>query len=177
MAKRVAKSRGRTTTRRTGATRKKVTAASGRGRSERGIGKSSGVTTGRGTSRSTGSARRSSRTAASRSGRDAGGAAHPLFDHEDIRRWAEERGAVPTCVRGTGRRGDTGMIRLEFPRFGEEPKLQPINWDQWLEKFDQNELALLVQDETGRGEKSNFNKLVKRSTVAAKAKPKVRGAH
>ena len=110
-------------------------------------------------------------------GRDGGGAAHPLFDHEDIRRWAEERGAVPTCVRGTGRHGETGMIRLEFPRFGEEPKLQPINWDQWFEKFDQNGLALLVQEETGRGEKSNFNKLLKRSTVEAKAKPKVRGAH
>lgn len=69
------------------------------------------------------------------------------------------------------------MIRLEFPRFGEEPRLQPINWDQWLEKFDRNGLALLVQDETASGEKSNFHKLVKRTTVEAKAKPKARGAH
>jgi len=37
-------------------------------------------------------------------------------DHETIRHWAEERGGKPACVQGTGGRGDTGMIRLEFPR-------------------------------------------------------------
>jgi len=36
-------------------------------------------------------------------------------DHEEIRRWAEERNAKPTCVRGTGKRGDAGMLRLDFP--------------------------------------------------------------
>ena len=35
-------------------------------------------------------------------------------DHEEIRRWAEERGAKPSCVRGTGGEGDIGMIRLDF---------------------------------------------------------------
>ena len=73
--------------------------------------------------------------------------------------------------------GDTGIIRLEFPRFGEEPKLQPINWDQWFDKFDQNDLALMVREETAGGEKSNFNKLVKRATARGNAKPKVRTAH
>jgi hypothetical protein len=171
MAKRVAKKSGRTssgTTRRTGSAR--GSKAPGRTTTK----SRSAATTGFG--RRPAAPRRGSTSARSAS-RTGGGAAYPLFDREDIRRWAEERGAVPTCVRGTGRRNDMGMIRLEFPRFGEEPKLQPINWDQWFEKFDQNGLALLVQDETGSGEKSNFNKLVKRSTVAAKAKPKVRGAH
>lgn len=109
-------------------------------------------------------------------GRVGGRTAHPLMEHEGIRRWAEERGGVPTCVRGTGGRGDTGMIRLEFPCYGEEPKLQPINWDQWFEKFDESGLALMVQEQTASGETSNFNKLVKRKSVQAKAKPKVRAA-
>jgi len=69
------------------------------------------------------------------------------------------------------------MIRLEFPRFGEEPKLQAIGWDDWFEKFDESGLALLVQEQTARGQKSNFNKLVKRETAAAKSKPRTRAAH
>src|SRR5690349_6950315 len=28
---------------------------------------------------------------------------HMLTDHDDIQRWAEERGAEPSCVKGTGR--------------------------------------------------------------------------
>ncbi len=40
---------------------------------------------------------------------------HTTTDHEEIRRWAEERGARPARVRRTGRDGDPGMIRLDFP--------------------------------------------------------------
>lgn len=83
-------------------------------------------------------------------------------DHEFIREWAEERGAQPACVRGTGKKGDTGMIRLDFPGFSGEGSLQPISWDEWFESFDQNNLALAYQEETAGGEKSNFNKLVSR---------------
>ncbi len=49
---------------------------------------------------------------------ESGGAAHPLTDHDEIRRWAEARDAKPACVRGTGgKRGkdDPGMIGLDFP--------------------------------------------------------------
>ena len=42
------------------------------------------------------------------------------FDHEEIRRWAEERNAKPACVRGTGKAGDIGMIRLDFPGYSGE---------------------------------------------------------
>jgi hypothetical protein len=90
---------------------------------------------------------------------------HPLTEHEEIRRWAEERGARPACVTGTGDRGDVGMIRLDFPGYTGEETLQPISWDEWFEKFDESDLALLVQDKTASGQKSNFNKLVKRDSV------------
>src|SRR5699024_2712383 len=91
--------------------------------------------------------------------RNAGGSAHPLTDHDEIRQWAEERGGTPACVRGTGNRGDIGMLRLDFPGFTGAQSLQPISWDDWFEKFDERGLALIVQDKTGRGQKSNFNKL------------------
>lgn len=91
--------------------------------------------------------------------------ARPLTDHEEIRRWAEERGATPSCVRGTGDEEDVGMIRLDFPGYSGERSLEPIDWDEWLDKFDENNLALLVQEETARGQQSNFNKLVSRNNV------------
>jgi hypothetical protein len=84
-------------------------------------------------------------------------------DHEAIRRWAEDRGGKPTCVLGTGGRGDAGLLRIDFPGYSGRGKLQPISWDEWFEKFDEKNLALLYQDSTKGGRKSNFNKLVSRT--------------
>jgi hypothetical protein len=69
-------------------------------------------------------------------------------------------------VRGTGRGEDIGMIRLDFPGYSGERSLEHIEWDEWFQKFDDSGLALLVQDRTARGQKSNFNKLVSRQTAA-----------
>ena len=88
-----------------------------------------------------------------------------LPNHDEIRRWAEERGAKPARVCGTGGDGDVGMIRLDFPSYSGEESLEEISWVDWFRKFDGSNLALLVQDRTARGEKSNFNKLVSRDTV------------
>lgn len=87
------------------------------------------------------------------------------FDHDEIRRWAEERNAKPACVRGTGGSGDIGMIRLDFPGYSGENSLEHIKWDEWFEKFDERNLALLYQENTAGGEKSNFNKIVSRETA------------
>ncbi len=90
-------------------------------------------------------------------------------EHEEIRRWAEERGARPARVRGTGGDGDVGIIRLEFPGApnSEDESLEPISWEDWFRKFDESGLALLYQDTLASGEKSNFNKLISRETAAA----------
>ena len=95
------------------------------------------------------------------------GAATATTDHEQIRQWAEERGAKPSCVRGTGGKGDTGMIRLDFPGYSGGDSLEEISWDEWFEKFDEQGLALLHQESTAAGQKSNFNKLVSRATAEA----------
>ena len=89
-----------------------------------------------------------------------------LTDHDEIRNWAEERGAQPSCVRGTGSEEDVGMIRLDFPGYSGETSLEPIEWDEWLQKFDENNLALLVEDETASGQTSNFNKIIGREVAA-----------
>lgn len=126
-------------------------------------------------------AKRSSTTSGAKraSGGDSGGGTHTssataqtTTDHETIRRWAEERGGQPACVRGTGGKGDIGMLRIDFPGYSGEESLQHINWDDWFEKFDERELALLYQEETAGGAKSNFNKIVSRETAEHSRKPK-----
>ena len=93
-----------------------------------------------------------------------------LTDHDDIQRWAEARDATPACVRGTGSHGDPGIIRLDFPGYSGADKLQEISWHDWFKAFDENGLALVVQDKTARGGQSNFNKLVSREPARARAR-------
>lgn len=83
-------------------------------------------------------------------------------DHDEIRKWAESRGAVPAEVRGTERGGETGILRFEFMHAPNrnDSKLQEIPWDEFFEKFDENDLELVYQEKTAEGQKSNFNKLV-----------------
>ena len=91
-------------------------------------------------------------------------------DHEEIRKWAEARGGKPTHVKGTGGSHDPGILRIDFPGYSGEGKLEPISWDEFFEKFDAQELALVYQEKTAEGEKSNFNKIVSRHTVEEKEK-------
>jgi len=122
---------------------------------------------------------KSGRTGSSKASKTSGGrkssggskSSHILTDPEEIRQWAGERGAQPACVRGTGGKGDIGMLRLDFPGYSGEDSLEPIEWDEWVEKFEERGLGLLVQEQTADGQKSNFNKLVNREG-AGKAKTK-----
>ncbi len=115
---------------------------------------------------------------------------HTTTDHDEIRKWAEARGAKPSCVRHTGGKNDVGMIRLDFPGFSGENSLEHIEWDEFFEKFDESGLALVYQEHTAAGEQSNFNKLVSRETAdekshkapakkkaASKSRAKTKGAH
>lgn len=88
-----------------------------------------------------------------------------LTDHDEIQRWAEERDARPAAVQRTHTDDNVGIIRLDFPGYSGEGSLEEIEWDEWFDKFDDNNLALIVQDETAEGEKSNFNKIVSRDTA------------
>jgi hypothetical protein len=83
-------------------------------------------------------------------------------DREEIRRWVEEHGGQPARVRGTGGDGDPGVLRIDFPGGAGEDDLEPVSWDEWFEKFDQENLAFLYQDERASGEDSTFFKLVNR---------------
>ena len=85
--------------------------------------------------------------------------------HEEIRRWAEEHDAVPATVRDTAD-GGPGVLTLDVEGYGAgEDELEHIDWDAWLEKFDESDLAFLHQHEKASGDDSTFFKLVSRDSV------------
>ena len=85
-------------------------------------------------------------------------------DHDEIRDWVESRGGSPARVRRTGRRaaGDPGILRIDFPGFSGEETLEHIDWDEWFDAFEKNNLAFLYQEKVAGGRESRFSKLVAR---------------
>jgi hypothetical protein len=83
-------------------------------------------------------------------------------DHDEIQEWAERRGAIPSEVASTERKGEPGILRFQFPKAknANDSKLKEISWEEFFEKFDDNGLALVYQDVTAEGAESNFNKLI-----------------
>ena len=86
-------------------------------------------------------------------------------DHDEIRRWAEERGGFPARVDDKAHKRGGGILRIDFdePGGNNDDRLERITWEQFFETFDKNELAFLHQDKTADGKPSRFNKLVSRT--------------
>jgi hypothetical protein len=86
-------------------------------------------------------------------------------DKETIRKWAEERQGKPATVVGTGGKEDAGLLRIDFPGRRGKNSLKEISWEEFFEKFEEKNLALLYQDETAGGKISRFNKIIKKDTA------------
>jgi hypothetical protein len=89
-------------------------------------------------------------------------AAKATTDHDTIKHWVEKHGGCPAHVKSTADRDDPGVLRIDFPGFSGQESLQSISWDEFFQKFDESELALLYRDE------DRFNKLVSRDSVKDK---------
>lgn len=85
--------------------------------------------------------------------------AKKITDHDQIKRWAEDRGGVPAVVIATEAGENAGLLRFDFD--GRDDSLREIDWDTFFEAFDSNDLALLAQDEID-GSISRFFKFVER---------------
>jgi hypothetical protein len=83
-------------------------------------------------------------------------------DHDEIRRWVEEHDGKPAVVRGTEDDNGGGLLRIDFPGGAGEDRLKPVDWDEWFDKFDRENLAFLYQERKASGEDSTFHKLVSR---------------
>ena len=82
-------------------------------------------------------------------------------NHDAIRCWAEQRDAKPVVVLAGKVDDDPGTVRLEFPG-SRDNALKEIAWEEWFAKFERSKLALLYQEQTADGERSNFCKMVRR---------------
>ena len=83
-------------------------------------------------------------------------------DHDEIRNWVEERDGHPAIVKGT-EKGGSALLRIDYPGFSGEDRLEEITWDEFFDIFDENNLAFLHQDQTADGELSRFSKFVERT--------------
>ena len=86
-------------------------------------------------------------------------------DHEEIRQWVEERGGHPARVKGTEKGKSSGVLRIDYPGFSGEDRLEEISWEEFFEGFEKNKLAFLYQEKTSDGELSRFSKLVDRNAT------------
>jgi hypothetical protein len=64
--------------------------------------------------------------------------------------------------RTRGKPGEPAILRIDFPGFSGAQSLEQISWEEFFDKFDEQNLAFLCQETTARGLRSNFNKLIKR---------------
>jgi hypothetical protein len=90
--------------------------------------------------------------------------ANTTADHDEIRRWAEERGGRPSVVRTARRKG--GILRFDFGE--DDEKLEETSWEEFFRIFDDSGLAMLHQDQVASGETSRFFRFVSRKTAAEK---------
>ena len=88
-------------------------------------------------------------------------------NHNEIRKWVEARGGFPAHVKKTANRRSPGVLRIDYPGFSGEDRLERIDWDTWFDAFDKNKLAFLYQ-----GGRSRFSKLVERTATKRSAATK-----
>jgi len=115
-------------------------------------------------SASGGRSKSSGRSSGNGRGNGNGSSGNTTTDHEEIRQWVEERGGHPACVRGTGAKGDTGLLRIDYPGYSGQETLEEISWDEFFDKFDEEGLAFLHQDQTAC-KQSRFSKLIDRKNA------------
>lgn len=85
-------------------------------------------------------------------------------DHDEIKQWVEKRGGNPARVKGTESKNSAGLLRIDYPGFSGEQRLEEISWEEFFEAFDKNGLAFLYQEKTADGKLSRFSKLIDRDS-------------
>jgi hypothetical protein len=87
-------------------------------------------------------------------------AARRTQDHEEIRAWVEKHGGAPAVVQSIddGSEDAIGVLRIKFEP--DESNMRDVDWDEFFDTFDNNDLAFIYQME-GVGKDSRFFKIVR----------------
>jgi hypothetical protein len=81
-------------------------------------------------------------------------------NHDTIRKWVEARGGRPATVSATIQGDEAGLLRVDFPGYSGEETLEAIEWSEFFDKFAEENLAFLYQEQTESGDTSRFCKFV-----------------
>lgn len=95
-----------------------------------------------------------------------------LTEHEAIRDWAAARAGSPAIVDVSAASGTQPMLRLVFDQHAyqdvdraERPQnaggIELVEWDEWFELFDRQELAVVVAEDTP-GVRDSWHQITKR---------------
>jgi hypothetical protein len=83
-------------------------------------------------------------------------------NHDEIRRWVEQRGGHPAVVSSTenSRGRDGGLLRIDYdePSGNDDDQLHRITWNEFFRIFDDNAIAFLHDPE----DDSRFSKFVQK---------------
>lgn len=77
-------------------------------------------------------------------------------DHNEIRQWVEDHDGRPATISDRG--GSSRAVKIFFPDQHVHEPLEEISWDEFFNKFEENDLAFIYQD----GEDSRFFKIIER---------------
>ncbi len=86
-------------------------------------------------------------------------------DHDEIRKWAHERGGKPAIPRMTfhnDQEGDHTAIRILFPDTPGQDQLEEVTWPHLFRVFEEKHLAFAYQDRTRDGEVSHYFDFIQR---------------
>jgi hypothetical protein len=87
-------------------------------------------------------------------------------DHDEIRRWAEDRGGSPARIHNAFGAAPTAcVLQIDFVHEKYNDDVEPIAWDEFFRLFDQENMVLVYQTETEGGKRSCFGRIVRRENV------------
>jgi hypothetical protein len=83
-------------------------------------------------------------------------------NHDEIMKWAEQRGGKPALVKQTEGEDEenAGVLRIKF-RNTRNSKLEDTDWNTFFKTFDDKNLSFLFQEKTKEGKESRFFKIIK----------------
>lgn len=94
-------------------------------------------------------------------------------DRKEIREWIEEQGGMPVVLKEVREDDEDGeessdMLHISFDP--NDPNMEEMEWDEFFERFDNDNLALVYDDITPKGTLPDFE-LVDRDRARAEFAP------
>lgn len=69
------------------------------------------------------------------------------IDNDEIRAWIEERGGVPAVLKGVSEEGEESPDMLHISFDPNDPNMEEMDWEEFFERFENENLALVYDDE------------------------------